>query len=938
MQNNVIVVDESQAVKAKRPKKKNDEVPKTEQPKPADLDTPQDNDDSKKLDELEEQIKNEVAVRNVKKNIRDLVDKVNNYCLAQSGINLYPYQEPFAKRIIESIIANDGDEITALFSRQSGKTEAVSCVLGGLMVILPILAKLMPENEHLQQFKDGVLIGIFAPSKDQAHTAFTRLKQRLTSRNAKLILSDPEIAVDFESEKGNPIVLTNGSLCRMSTAAKQSQIESKTYHILWIDETQDVDDMKLKKCLTGDTRILLPDGTYQDIKTLVEVKESEVVRFNSDFTSLIHSLPTEFYDNGIQDVYEIRVNNGDTIKATSNHQFYGYRKTWRKPRWVTVEEMMNSLSTDNPIRMGVPDVIDIPMEKGGEKEFLQGTVLGHFLGDGCVTGDSPLFIGEEKQVIRLEQHIQKLFGSEIKAKVRNVQHSGMIEVAFVTEGNKKGSNPLKEWFKEIGFWGCKGKNKKIPMGIYTKAFYVGLIEGLIETDGCIESYETKPIISFANISLDLIRQIKDILLRFGIHATYFVKENTQLKGYNSNPLGLLHIKSSLDIQRFYETFILYLKQPKLTKAYETTLSKKSRNKSKKYPDSMRFYQVTSIEYAGQEQTYCLSIENRNFIANNMISSNSIHPMGASTNATLIKIGTPNTKKSSFYDTIRRNIRQAQEYGGIINHFQADYKEVQKYNPRYAKYIEKEIERLGYDSDEFRMAYRLHFILERGMFITEDVLKECYNEKLQLKESSSEPCGVGLDIGKGQDGTVCTVMEIDWDNAYTNELTGMTYPHKKIIGWLELKGDDHEVQFYKIMEFLSNYNVQTMFIDSTGKGDAVADRFIYALPDVYVEPYTFSRPNKSDMWKALSRELLAKRIEIPHHSRTRRLRTFKRFEAQMLDLEKDYVGQHMVCQHPDVKGAYDDFCDSLALANLACEADFLPEIEESDNHWARGRVR
>lgn len=742
-------------------------------------------------------------------------------------------------------------------------------------------------------------------------------------------MTDPEIAVDFESERGNPMVLTNGSFVRMQTAAKQSQIESKTYHIIWIDECQDVDDMKLKKCLTGDTRILMTDGSYRTIEEVVHQQLDGVVRFDGEFSKLEGDTPLEFYDNGVQPVFKLRLNNGDTIKATENHQFYGYRKTWRKPRWVTVKEIMESLTTENPIRVAVPDRLLPITEKGTMKDFYEGAILGYFLGDGCVTGGSPLFIGEEKVVRRLENIIQKRFGKEIKAVVHNVQHSGMLEVAFVTEGNKKGSNPLKEWFKEIGFWGLKGEEKKIPDVDKPKAFFDGLIEGLYETDGCIESYNVKPIISFANISETLVRQLKDIFLRFGIHATYFVRENGEIDGYQSKPLHLLHIKSVLDIQRFYENFILYLKQPKLRMAAETVKDKKSRNKSKKYPDSLRFYQVTEVMYVGEEHTYCLKMNHRNFIANNMVSSNSIHPMGASTNATLIKIGTPNTKKSSFYDTIRRNIRAQQEYGAKQNHFQFDYKTVMKYNPRYRKYIEKEMERMGYDSDEFRMAYRLHFILERGMFVTEDVLKECYNEKLQLKESSAEPCVAGIDVGKGEDSTVVTVLELDWDNAYKNEVTGHVHPLKKIIGWLELSGDDHEVQFYKILEFLSNYNIQTLFIDSTGKGDAVADRFVYALPHVHVEPYSFSRPSKSEMWKALHREILAKRIQIPYHSRTRRLRTFKRFEAQMLDLEKDYVGQHMVCQHPDVKGAHDDYCDSLGLANLAAESEFMPEIVEED---------
>jgi hypothetical protein len=53
---------------------------------------------------------------------------------------------------------------------------------------------------------------------------------------------------------------------------------------------------------------------------------------------------------------------------------------------------------------------------------------------------------------------------------------------------------------------------------------------------------------------------------------------------------------------------------------------------------------------------------------------------------------------------------------------------------------------------------------------------------------------------------------------------------------------------------------------------------------------------------------------------------------MLDLEKDYVGQYMVCQHPDEKNAHDDFCDSLALAVLAATEGILPEVEASNNPW------
>jgi hypothetical protein len=87
-----------------------------------------------------------------------------------------------------------------------------------------------------------------------------------------------------------------------------------------------------------------------------------------------------------------------------------------------------------------------------------------------------------------------------------------------------------------------------------------------------------------------------------------------------------------------------------------------------------------------------------------------------------------------------------------------------------------------------------------------------------------------------------------------------------------------------------------------------------------------------MWKSLHQEIIAGRLKVPANARTARLRSYKKFRSQMLDLEKDYVGQYMVCQHPDEKGAHDDYCDSLALANLAASEGILPEIEVSSNPW------
>jgi hypothetical protein len=527
------------------------------------------------VEQVAEDIKNTTKLKVIQKDkiLSELVEKVLLYCQKQADTDLYEYQKEFGRRLIESLITNDGDEITALFSRQSGKTETVATVIAGCMILLPILAKIMPDQYALEMYKKGVMIGIFAPSKEQAFTTFSRTKERLVSKHAKMFLTDPDIAADFETEKGNPIVVGGvytdnegkivewRSLLRMQTAAKQSQIESKSYHMVVIEEAQDCDNTKILK--------------------------------------------------------------------------------------------------------------------------------------------------------------------------------------------------------------------------------------------------------------------------------------------------------------------------------------------------------------------------------------SIHPMIAAYNGTICKIGTANTKKSNFYDAIRRNIRNEQNAKSKRNHFQFDYKTAAKYNPRYAKSVEKEIERMGYDSDEFRMAFRLHFILERGMFMTQEQLEEdVLDTRLgYITEDKKSHCVAGIDFAKGGDSTVVTILGCDFENGEKDPETGDVKPFKTLLNWLEFNGEDYEDQFWQIVEFLRNYNVVSMHVDSTGVGDPIADRFInYYMGQIDVTGYKFSRQSKSHMWKTLNQEILARRIRVPSNARTQRLRPYKKFCAQMLDLEKDYVGQYMVCQHPDEKNAHDDFCDSLALAVLAATEGILPEVEASNNPW------
>jgi len=177
-----------------------------------------------------------------------LTDRLMVACDSLSGHPLRPYQVPFARRIFESLIIADGARITALFSRQSGKTECVANVIATAMIFLPRLAKVYPDL--LGRFAEGVLVGAFAPVDEQADNLFGRIVARLSSDEAEALLKDPEID-DRVRGRGRRVWLQNcGSEVRKTTCHPKAKIEGRTYHVILVDECQDADDKTINKSVS----------------------------------------------------------------------------------------------------------------------------------------------------------------------------------------------------------------------------------------------------------------------------------------------------------------------------------------------------------------------------------------------------------------------------------------------------------------------------------------------------------------------------------------------------------------------------------------------------------------------------------------------------------------------------------------------------------------
>lgn len=166
-----------------------------------------------------------------------------------SQVFLWPYQETLARRVFRSLIEEDMAEITALFSRQSGKTEVMADVAITCMVLFPALHKAMPWDPRFQKYSQGFWVGIYAPIDEQAGLCFMRASVRIGQHQLQPLLEHPELNAGILKNSGGRIVIENGSFMRAKTASPNAHVEGWTYHLLIMDESQDLDKLIVRKSL-----------------------------------------------------------------------------------------------------------------------------------------------------------------------------------------------------------------------------------------------------------------------------------------------------------------------------------------------------------------------------------------------------------------------------------------------------------------------------------------------------------------------------------------------------------------------------------------------------------------------------------------------------------------------------------------------------------------
>jgi hypothetical protein len=293
---------------------------------------------------------------------------------------------------------------------------------------------------------------------------------------------------------------------------------------------------------------------------------------------------------------------------------------------------------------------------------------------------------------------------------------------------------------------------------------------------------------------------------------------------------------------------------------------------------------------------------------------SLIPMVASTNGTIILVGTAVDFKCYFHDAIVRNKVEDIRNIDAQKHYEYDYLEVQKYNPRYAAHVAKMIKRYGVQSPYFQMSYCNKFLLEEGMAVTEkDIKANMMLSSYGISRRSDRPVVVGIDQARKRNKTIVTVSEITHTTLDFSDGKPETRDSMRIIAWLQLEKVAWSIQRKLIAQFLSGYtDIRLIAFDSTGPGDANYESFVEEYPDMPTVPIIFSGPSKEQMKDVFYEYFFSKRIQIPTDKRARQTKEWQSFWLEWVNVEKVTINGRTYFRKNDKVGASDDYVDSLLL--------------------------
>lgn len=251
-------------------------------------------------------------------------------------------------------------------------------------------------------------------------------------------------------------------------------------------------------CVTADTWIMTSEGPRQ-VKDLI----------GRPFTAIVNGQKWQsdergFFSTGVKKVYRLRTREGFELRLTEDHPVLKVKNsTDEGTEWVKAGQLKSGdrILLNNHRDFGGWD---------GRFSEEEGYLIGLLLGDG----------------IKRDKAIISSWGNRGLAAVRKAAYSYASKLPHrrAFRGWKVRSREeyrIYSYLKKLALQlGLKPGQKKITeeMEKASSSFYIGLLRGLFDADGCIEEQSREVSIRLSQSNLEMLKAVQRMLLRLGISS------------------------------------------------------------------------------------------------------------------------------------------------------------------------------------------------------------------------------------------------------------------------------------------------------------------------------------------------------------------------------------------------------------------------------------
>ncbi len=376
------------------------------------------------------------------------------------------------------------------------------------------------------------------------------------------------------------------------------------------------------KCLSADSRVLLPDGRYPTIKEVVDKKEPYILTLTAQHKLAVKKVSGWWKLEG-KPLLKITTSRNRVLECTPEHPL------------LTREGWVQASALKEGALIGVPR--HTPIFGSLNMKECEVKLLAYFIADGGLTQGKAVFTNSDIEVLEDFQSSVRQFDSvlNINTQTKDGKTMTMYVNGNRTEGQARDSmQSFLDWCK-LSF--TNSSNKKIPECVYQLPEHLLslFLNRLFTGDGWFQvndkhegiyGHKEMRAVGYSSNSERLVRDIQHLLLRFGIVS------NIYRMGADHWDL-IIHRNRDIDI--FIERIGMFgSKAQKLVKR-KNILSKIKKNGSNR----VIYEEIRKVEHLpAPDFVYDLTVDDtHNFVANEFFVHNTylVNAIGGETGSNVI---------------------------------------------------------------------------------------------------------------------------------------------------------------------------------------------------------------------------------------------------------------------------------------------------------------